>query len=133
VRCITKAVAACKLDKKTQRTFKPYGATSYDGRILNYKLDKSEVSIGKPSFQSVSCKTLLFISLTSSACGYCDKANRKSQAHFSCIPCGCELNADYDYSASLNTRHGRLSIRLLEQLVATAHGLVTSPAPSGRG
>lgn len=45
VRCITKVVDAYKLDKKTQRTFKPHGAISYDDRILTYKLDKSEVSI----------------------------------------------------------------------------------------
>jgi putative transposase len=45
VRCIAKVVDAYKLDKKTQRTFKPHGAISYDDRILTYKVAKSEVSI----------------------------------------------------------------------------------------
>jgi putative transposase len=37
VRCISKVADAYKLDKKTQRTFKPLGSISYDSRILTYK------------------------------------------------------------------------------------------------
>ena len=37
VRCISKVADAYKLDKKTQRTFKPIGSISYDSRILTYK------------------------------------------------------------------------------------------------
>jgi len=36
VRCISKVSDAYKLDKKAQRTFRPYGAISYDDRILRW-------------------------------------------------------------------------------------------------
>ena len=39
-------------------------------------------------------------SRTCSACGYCDKHNRKSQSCFQCKECGLELNADCN--AALN-------------------------------
>ena len=41
-----------------------------------------------------------YTSRTCSACGYCDKHNRKSQSQFKCLSCGFELNADCN--ASLN-------------------------------
>lgn len=37
VRLEAKVADAYKLDRKTQRTFKPHGAISYDSRILSYK------------------------------------------------------------------------------------------------
>jgi IS605 OrfB family transposase len=44
-------------------------------------------------------------SRTCSACGHCDKANRKSQSHFECQSCGLVMNADCN--AALNiARHG---------------------------
>jgi len=43
VRCISKVVDAYKLDKKVQRRFKPFGAITYDPRILSYK--ETSVSI----------------------------------------------------------------------------------------
>jgi putative transposase len=45
VRCIGKVADAYKLDRKTQRTFQPYGAVPYDDRILSYNLKGSAVSI----------------------------------------------------------------------------------------
>lgn len=39
VRCISKVADAYKLDKKTQRKFRPLGAITYDARILTYKPD----------------------------------------------------------------------------------------------
>jgi putative transposase len=39
-------------------------------------------------------------SRTCSACGYCDKQNRKSQCKFQCLECGLEINADCN--AALN-------------------------------
>lgn len=45
VRCIAKVCDAYKLDKKTQRTFKPTGAISYDARILTFKAAQATVSI----------------------------------------------------------------------------------------
>lgn len=45
VRCIAKVADAYKLDKKTERMFKPLGAISYDSRILRYKMAKGTVSI----------------------------------------------------------------------------------------
>lgn len=43
VRCIAKVADGYKLDKQTQRVFKPLGAVAFDERILAYKL--SSVSI----------------------------------------------------------------------------------------
>lgn len=37
VRCISKVADAYKLDKKVKREFRPFGAISYDARILTYK------------------------------------------------------------------------------------------------
>lgn len=43
IRCISKVADSYKLDKKVQRTFKPFGSIAYDSRVLTYK--QSEVSI----------------------------------------------------------------------------------------
>ncbi|WP_395093447.1 RNA-guided endonuclease InsQ/TnpB family protein, partial [Armatimonas sp.] len=40
-----KVADAYKLDKLTQRSFRPHGAIAYDSRILRYMLDKKMVSI----------------------------------------------------------------------------------------
>ncbi len=45
VRCISKVADAYKLDKQTQRTFKPYGGIAYDDRILNWRIPTQQVSI----------------------------------------------------------------------------------------
>lgn len=45
VRAIAKVSDAYKLDKKTKRTFKPFGAIAYDNRILSWKIDQQTVSI----------------------------------------------------------------------------------------
>lgn len=43
VRCISKVADSYKLDRKVQRTFKPFGGIAYDSRVLTYK--QNEVSI----------------------------------------------------------------------------------------
>src|SRR3990167_3639865 len=45
IQCIVKVVDAYRLDKKTQRKFKPLGAITYDSRILSWKTDKQFISI----------------------------------------------------------------------------------------
>ena len=45
VRAIAKVADAYKLDKKTQRRFKPLGAIAYDNRILTWRTDKQLVTI----------------------------------------------------------------------------------------
>jgi IS605 OrfB family transposase len=45
VRCISKVADAYKLDKETQRIFKPHGSIAYDSRILRWYVEKQEVSI----------------------------------------------------------------------------------------
>jgi putative transposase len=45
VRMLAKVGDAYKLDKQTQRTFKPHGSIAYDDRILSYQLDKGTVNI----------------------------------------------------------------------------------------
>jgi len=43
-------------------------------------------------------------SRTCSACGHCDKANRKSQSKFLCLECGRELNADWNAALNIAAR-----------------------------
>lgn len=45
VRCISKVTDAYKLDRKSQRQFRPLGAITYDSRILSYKFDRRVVSV----------------------------------------------------------------------------------------
>jgi len=45
VRCIGKVVDAYKTDKSVRRQFRNLGSIPYDSRILNYRLETSEVSI----------------------------------------------------------------------------------------
>ena len=45
VRAIGKVADAYKLDKRTQRTFQTTGAVAFDDRILNWYVDKGQVSI----------------------------------------------------------------------------------------
>ena len=39
-----------------------------------------------------------------SACGHCEKANRKNQAQFSCVSCGFSANADFNAALNLRVR-----------------------------
>jgi IS605 OrfB family transposase len=43
-------------------------------------------------------------SRTCSACGYCDKANRKSRSEFECLRCGYSANADLNAALSIKAR-----------------------------
>ena len=45
VQCISKVTDAYKLDRKNQRHFRPFGAITYDSRILSYKFDKRIASV----------------------------------------------------------------------------------------
>jgi IS605 OrfB family transposase len=45
VRCISKVVEAYKLDRQTQRIFRPDGAIAYDARILSWSLAGQSVSL----------------------------------------------------------------------------------------
>lgn len=45
VRCNGKVADAYKLDKRTQRVFRPDGAIAYDDRILRWYVDRGQVSI----------------------------------------------------------------------------------------
>ena len=45
IRCYSKVADAYKLDKKTKRQFRKYGAIAYDDRILRWYIDKQFVSI----------------------------------------------------------------------------------------
>lgn len=57
-------------------------------------------------------------SRTCHACGYCDKANRPSQATFQCLECGLEMNADVNAARNLKAR-GEQSCSLLRSAVST--------------
>lgn len=45
VRCVSKVADAYKLDRETQRTFKPHGSIAYDDRILSWNLHAPSVRI----------------------------------------------------------------------------------------
>jgi putative transposase len=53
-------------------------------------------------------------SRTCSRCGYCDKANRKSQAQFLCLQCGLDINADLNAALNIQAR-AHQSERLLSR------------------
>ena len=63
VQCISKVTDAYKLDgsprdRKTQRHFRPFGAITYDNRILSYKLDKRIASVWTiAGRQKIACLT----------------------------------------------------------------------------
>jgi putative transposase len=57
-------------------------------------------------------------SRTCPECGYCDKANRKSQSCFRCLECGFEANADFVGSRNIGAR-AELSDRLLSSSATT--------------
>ena len=56
-------------------------------------------------------------SRTCSACGYISKSNRKSQAHFKCLQCGFESNADRNAAVNIEVRAAQ-SYSLLSQASA---------------
>jgi putative transposase len=58
-------------------------------------------------------------SRTCSACGHGEKANRKSQAEFSCQRCGFTLNADYNAAINIS-RKERVAVN--RPLAATLAG-----------
>ncbi len=45
VRCLSKVADTYKLDRKTQRVFRPHGSIAYDDRILSWNLHAPSVSI----------------------------------------------------------------------------------------
>ena len=49
-------------------------------------------------------------SRTCCVCGYCDKANRKTQDWFSCLSCGFAMNADRNAAVNIS-KHGALVTR----------------------
>lgn len=53
-------------------------------------------------------------SRTCSACGHCDKANRKSQSQFLCLQCGLDTNADFNAALNIWAR-AHQSERLLSR------------------
>ncbi len=60
-----------------------------------------------------------YSSQTCSACGHCERANRKSQEGFCCVCCGLKLNADYNAALNLKAR-GELSPALMFRKEALA-------------
>src|SRR5207302_774618 len=57
-------------------------------------------------------------SRTCSACGHCDKANRKSQSQFLCLQCGLDINADLNAAFNIRAR-AHQSERLLSRRGST--------------
>ena len=43
-------------------------------------------------------------SRTCSVCGYCDKANRKTQSEFKCLHCGHSANADFNAARNIRAK-----------------------------
>lgn len=69
--------------------------TYYDLQTkIKYKAEEHgiKVKLIKPRYTSQRC----------SKCGYIDSDNRKTQAHFLCLKCGFECNADYNASQNIS-------------------------------
>jgi len=65
-------------------------------------------------------------SRTYCVCGYCAKANRKSQSSFRCQQCGFEANADFNAARNLKAR-GESSDALLCRLAGHASNQAQAP------
>lgn len=79
--------------------------------FLHYKAKRAGVTVIEvdPRYSSQTC----------SACGHCERANRKSQESFCCIHCGLKMNADVN--AALNLKAwGELSAALMFRSTAIA-------------
>ena len=59
-----------------------------------------------------------------SACGHCEKANRKSQESFLCQRCGFALNADYNAAINISRKE---SGRSQSAYGVTPRGVDASP------
>lgn len=66
-------------------------------------------------------------SRTCSACGHCEKANRKSQESFLCQQCGFTLNADENAAINISRKAGTERAAVNRPMVATPMGLAASP------
>lgn len=64
-------------------------------------------------------------SRTCSACGHCEKANRKSQAEFSCKACGFPINADHNAAINIGRKYW---VAVKQPMVATPSGELQAPA-----
>ena len=82
-------------------------------QFVSYKAKRVGVTVIEvdPKYSSQTC--------SNPACGYCDKANRKTQDKFECLKCGLKLNADYNAALNLKAR-GELSYALMFWLEANA-------------
>jgi len=70
-----------------------------------------------------------YTSQTCSACGHCEKKNRKNQSEFICLDCGFAANADYN--ASLNIKS--LGLQSISLLIPSDQMVVSSPTLHGWG
>jgi IS605 OrfB family transposase len=62
-------------------------------------------------------------SRTCSACGFCDKANRRSQSCFLCLKCGFQANADLNASANI----ARIGLETRADVTQPKDGTIGSP------
>ena len=79
--------------------------------FLHYKAKRAGVTLMEvdPRYSSQTC----------SACGHCERSNRKSQERFCCQCCGLEANADVNAALNLKAR-GELSAALMFRKEALA-------------
>jgi IS605 OrfB family transposase len=87
-------------------------------QFIEYKAEAAGLPVVTVDPRNTSC--------TCSTCGYCDKANRKSQSVFKCLQCGLELNADWNAALNIKAR-GELSDALLCRKVASASNQAQAP------
>lgn len=65
-----------------------------------------------------------YTSQTCSCCGYVDKKNRRSQAHFACLWCGSEMHADVNAAVNIEARRARPNCWLTRSKAAVLSELV---------
>ena len=82
--------------KKTQRNRLGGWGFAQLGAFLLYKATLAGVPVLKVDPRNTS--------RTCSVCGYCEKANRKTQADFVCLHCGHSANADFNAARNIRAK-----------------------------
>jgi putative transposase len=111
VRCLAKVGDSYKLDRETQRTYRPHGSIAYDDRILSFNMVKQTVSIwtleGRQTIPFVCGLRQLNMLLTRH--GESDLVYRKGQ-WFLLVTCNADEPTPEDVDAALGVDFGIVNL-----------------------
>jgi putative transposase len=98
--------------RKSQRARQANWAFSQLRSFIEYKAKREGVA--------VIAVAAAYTSQTCSACGHCEKANRKSQSEFECKVCHFSLNADFNAAKNIRIRALSMMPKISETQAARA-------------